>query len=107
VPGDVDRRHVAGCHALIRDGATLARHAADVLEALGRTALESAPGAPPCDPLARAILDALAAGECDLDVLAQATGASAPALLTALSLLEISGAVRSAGASGWSRAGML
>src|SRR5579863_5342994 len=37
VPGDVDRRHVAGCHALIRDGAVLARNAGDVLEALGLT----------------------------------------------------------------------
>ena len=36
VPGDVDRKHVQGCLALIRDGATLARSAEDVLEALGR-----------------------------------------------------------------------
>ena len=35
VPGDVDRTHVQGCLALIRDGAILARHAGDVLEALG------------------------------------------------------------------------
>ncbi len=34
VPGDIDRAHVAGCHALIRDGAILARSAADVLEVL-------------------------------------------------------------------------
>ncbi|HEY1867692.1 MAG TPA: DNA-processing protein DprA [Candidatus Cybelea sp.] len=33
VPGDVDRKHVQGCLALIRDGATLARDAGDVLEA--------------------------------------------------------------------------
>jgi DNA processing protein len=39
VPGDVDRKHVQGCLALIRDGATLARSAGDVLEALGQCAL--------------------------------------------------------------------
>ncbi len=35
VPGDVDRPHAQGCLALLRDGATLARSPADVLEALG------------------------------------------------------------------------
>jgi DNA processing protein len=35
VPGDVERPKVAGCLALIRDGALLVRDAADVLEALG------------------------------------------------------------------------
>ena len=36
-PGDVARPKVAGCLALIRDGATLVRNAADVLQALGHT----------------------------------------------------------------------
>jgi DNA processing protein len=43
VPGDVDRKHVAGCLALIRDGATLARSPQDVLESLGRLALAPRP----------------------------------------------------------------
>jgi DNA processing protein len=34
-PGDVERPKVAGCLALIRDGATLVRHAGDVLAAMG------------------------------------------------------------------------
>jgi DNA processing protein len=34
-PGDVDRPKVAGCLALIRDGATLARNADDILEGIG------------------------------------------------------------------------
>ena len=45
VPGDVDRKHVAGCLALIRDGATLARAPQDVLEALGRLSLAPPPAA--------------------------------------------------------------
>jgi DNA processing protein len=47
-PGDVDRPKVAGCHALIRDGATLVRDAADVLAEL------RLPGARSVPPLERA-----------------------------------------------------
>jgi DNA processing protein len=39
-PGDVDRPKAAGCNALIRDGATLVRDAADVLAALGLASAE-------------------------------------------------------------------
>ncbi len=60
-PGDVDRPKAAGCLALIRDGATLVRDAADVLEALGLPPAtdEPAPVALPLlpasgDPLGRA-----------------------------------------------------
>ncbi len=35
IPGQVDRPECAGCLALLRDGATLVRHAQDVLESLG------------------------------------------------------------------------
>jgi DNA processing protein len=50
VPGDVDRPKVAGCLALIRDGAVLVRHAADVLAEMGLAA------APP--PAAHRVADA-------------------------------------------------
>ncbi|MBV8150751.1 MAG: DNA-protecting protein DprA, partial [Candidatus Eremiobacteraeota bacterium] len=69
VPGDVDRKHVQGCLALIRDGATLARSAADVLEALGATpplALQ-APETSPADSVEAAVLTALDAGASTLD----------------------------------------
>ncbi len=105
VPGDVDRRHVAGCLALIRDGATLARGAQDVLEALGRLALAPppAPVSRPADPIAAALLDALEAGASDLDELVAASGVSACAALAALTLLELEGAVESCGASRYAR----
>ncbi len=95
VPGDVDRRHVAGCHALIRDGATLARDAAAVLEALH---LPSARGGEPepgavVDPLAGALLAALADGEAEVDTLATACNATAAAALAALALLELDGRI--------------
>ncbi len=43
VPGRVDSRSTAGCLALIRDGATLVRHARDVEEALGELIPTRAP----------------------------------------------------------------
>jgi DNA processing protein len=102
VPGDVDRRHVAGCHALIRDGAILARSAADVLEVLN----------PSLGPLssrvaraagvsreAGALLDALAAGERDLDELVEATGMGPAQALAELAMLELEGAVERRGAT--------
>jgi len=105
IPGDVDRRHSAGCLALIRDGATLARSAADVLEALGVAQRPLARGnaRAPDDPLARAILDALDDGERDLDTIVAETGAPAPAVLAALTLLELCGCVDVRGPARYAR----
>src|SRR5581483_11368189 len=76
VPGDVDRKHVAGCHALIRDGATLARCAEDVLEALGRLPIPSRPPAERnvADPAARALLDAIDGGAATFGGVVTASG---------------------------------
>ena len=96
VPGDVDRRHVAGCHALIRDGATLARHAGDVLEALGMAnPLPLALDDPIAieDPLAATLLDALDGGPAGMDDLVARAGADAAAVMAALTLLELRGAI--------------
>jgi DNA processing protein len=94
VPGDVDRPHVAGCHALIRDGATLARDARDVLADL-RIAhaipQERAAVAAPQDPLG--VLRALSAGERTLDDIVRDLGEPAPRVLSALSMLELQGAI--------------
>lgn len=96
VPGDVDRRHVAGCHALIRDGAILARNAEDVLEALGLTKPLSVPLAEAAridDPLAQTLLDALGDGPAGVDDLVGRAGAGAPAVMAALTLLELRGLI--------------
>lgn len=99
VPGDVDRAHAAGCHALIRDGATLARDPRDVLEELGIRPLQPdpsrrrSPEAQVSDPLQRALLRCLRAGERTLDELVNETGESAHRLLAAISVLELAGAV--------------
>lgn len=97
VPGDVDRPHVAGCHALIRDGATLARSPQDVLDDLGLAPICAAPResraspAETSDPLQRSLLKMLASEERTLDELLLETGEPPSRLLAALSLLELSG----------------
>jgi len=97
-PGDVDRPKAAGTNALIRDGATLVRHAADVLDALGIAA-------PPRrvtgvrvegrrrDPLEDALLRCLAAEPLTLDAVVTRTGCSVPDALARLVGLELDGAI--------------
>jgi DNA processing protein len=98
VPGDVDRLHVAGCHALIRDGAILARNAADVLEVLH---LQGTPPQPAIerDGAAGELLRALRRGESDLDDLVDATGVAPAQALAELAMLELEGVVERRGAT--------
>jgi DNA processing protein len=102
VPGDVDRPHVAGCLALIRDGAILARGASDVLEVLcmRQTSLHltlSSDDRDDADPLAREILARLQAGECNLDTLIAESDAGASATISTLTMLEMEGTVERTG----------
>ncbi len=106
VPGDVDRAHVQGCLALIRDGATLARGPHDVLEALGRPLLlplGSRRAAAARDPTAIALLRALEGGASGFDDIVAASGVEPSAALAALALLELEGAVESRGAATYAR----
>jgi DNA processing protein len=105
VPGDVDRKHVQGCLALIRDGATLARHPADVLEALGLRLLPRPPRAQlkPRDPTAAALLAALDSGASALDEIVAASRIAAPSALAALAMLELDGEVEQRGAATYAR----
>jgi DNA processing protein len=84
-PGDVDRPKVAGCLALIRDGALLVRDAADVLAQLG---LASGRRPPPRKPLAdpgsdlgRSVIERLTLEPASIDALLD--GADSPAALLA------------------------
>lgn len=105
VPGDVDRKHVAGCLALIRDGATLARTPQDVLEALGRLSLACAPATPPppCDPIAQMLLATIDSGVSELDEIVAASGIAASTALATLTVLELDGFVELLGASTYAR----
>ncbi len=95
LPCDVDRRSGAGSLALLRDGATLVRDAADIVEAMGllrrQAALPEAPEEPalPSD----ALLALLAAGEASLEALLAASALPAGELIGRLNLLELGGAI--------------
>lgn len=102
VPGDVDRAHVSGCHALIRDGAILARSAQDVADdlrlgtALPTQARESrarSDDGAEDDPLQAQIQRLLRAGERSLDELLAHTGAAPAETFAALSMLELRGII--------------
>lgn len=99
-PGDVERPKVAGCLALIRDGAILARDAADVLAELGiaiakpATSARAQPLAPPCDTLGRVLWDRLASGPAHADVLVAASGLGPAAVLGRLAELVAEERVR-------------
>lgn len=100
VPGSVLNGRNRGGHALIRDGAKIVETADDILGEL------RGPGVVPSAPLAgsnavvssssgRALLDALLPGEaCDVDAMMRATGLDGPAVLRALTDLELAGLVR-------------
>lgn len=101
VPGPVDRGGHAGCHRLLRDGATLVETADDVLEAIGvgrpraGDAAAALPGAaapaPPAGPAA-VVWGALDLDEArDADDLARRTGLSPDVVGAALTTLELDG----------------
>lgn len=103
VPGSPMDPRAGGCNALIRDGATLVRDAADVAEALaaaGGTALpdlpptrEEAPVAAP-EGSGNRLLDLLGAAPVAEDLLIRELGCPAAALAAALIDLELAGLVQ-------------
>ncbi len=95
VPGQVTNRLAAGCNALIRDGARLIQHAQDVFEELGITVMPTAPSANqiPVTPLQQVILDALERQPLGIDDLAVEHQVQVPAVLGALTELEVMGLV--------------
>jgi DNA processing protein len=99
-PGDVDRPKVAGCLALIRDGAVLVRGAADVLAGLGLAFGRSPPPEPvpkPDSELGRRIVQRLAQGPAGIDALLldgrDAAALPAALLLACIGELLVSGAI--------------
>jgi DNA processing protein len=98
-PGDVARPKVAGCLALIRDGATLVRNAADVLAALDLAPPARADAEPPAartapvSALAARLLAALADGAATPTALVERSGALPSLALAALGELLAGGIV--------------
>ncbi len=105
VPGSIFSRRSEGCHALIRDGAALARTPADVLGELGlahvgsgsaRTAASGVESAALPDDQRR-LLEVMGDAPRTIDELAGLTGPSSAALAAMLTELEIAGRVRMEG----------
>jgi DNA processing protein len=92
VPGEITSALSAGTNSLLRQGATPATGAADVLEAIGVEASTPVVRAPESG-VAKALLDALAAGASTLDELSRSTALAAGELAAALALLELEGVV--------------
>ncbi len=106
-PGDVARPKVAGCLALLRDGATLVRDAADVLAALGLAPARTACGpepAPPATPAERVLarLDEAPAGA---DELVASSGLPAALALALLGEMLAAGEVVEGGDGRFRRSG--
>jgi DNA processing protein len=103
VPGPVDNPASAGCHRLIREGATLARSADDIIEALGTGLSPGAPGEPTkslplpppeLDGTGRQVWDFLADGPRHVDAMTQQLGLPVTELTRTLMGLEMKKVVR-------------
>ena len=104
VPGNITSPQSAGCNALIKQGATPITDVADILSVLTpkQTASRHQTKLPiGSTPAESAIIAQLAAGVRDGDQLQEQTGLSATELSTSLTMLELSGAIRSLGANQW------
>lgn len=99
VPGQIDRPGSAGCHALIREGATLVTRGQDILDDISVLPLQESAAAgetarPPLAPAEQSIVDALGNGASLVDELLLATSLSLPEINAALLKLEIQGRVQ-------------
>ncbi len=103
VPGNITSPMSSGCNALLKQGASVALSAQDIIEVVAPGLLTPqvslALGNTPTEV---AILEQLAAGIRDGDEIQRITGVSAVELATALTMLEIAGSVRALGSNQWS-----
>jgi DNA processing protein len=91
VPGHPSFAGAEGANGLLRDGAALVRRASDVLDELHIEPPAARPGRAPQDALVAALPRGVPLG---VDELAARCGSAVPELLTRLSVLELTGAVR-------------
>jgi len=107
LPGSIHSPFSKGGHRLIRDGAKLVETAQDILEELAVAApaqrmVASAP-TEMADPDARAVVGALGHDPTDVDTLVARTGLTAPAVVAALTALELERVVASLPGGRWQR----
>lgn len=93
IPGSIHSPVARGCHQLIKQGAKLVETAQDILEEIAWSASASLPAPAAANDNPDPILVALGHDPCGVDELAERTGLTADALLTALLALELAGQV--------------
>ena len=104
VPGNITSPQSAGCNALIKQGATPVTCAEDIISVVAPEAMPAASqpklplGTTPAETI---IIEQLARGVRDGDELQKTAKLSATEFSTALTMLELSGAIRSLGANQW------
>ena len=98
VPGSVHDPAARGCHALLREGATLVEHAGDVLDEIGwgcpaaaAPPSQAAAGAETDEPEERQVLEALGHEPLTLDALRQRSGLTLDRLSSILLTMELKG----------------
>lgn len=103
VPGNITSPLSAGCNALLRQGATPATSAQDIIEAIAPTMQTATQTSLPlgATPLETRIITLLSQGIRDGDQLQQQSGATASEFNSALTMLEIQGHITALGANTW------
>lgn len=102
VPGNITSPMSVGCNQLLKQGATPITSADDILEVIAPDLLTSQSILPlGSTPLETNIIELIASGIRDGDELQQKASSSATDLSTALTMLELSGAIKNLGANQW------
>lgn len=102
VPGNITSPMSLGCNALITQGATPLLNSDQVLEVIAPDLLSGQASLfRSNDPLQQKILDLINSGVRNGDELQQTIGCSATELSTALTMLEINGAIHALGGNQW------
>ncbi len=97
VPGPINSPTSAGAHRLIQQGAKLVHDVRDILEEISPTFQASAKSAPPASPRLTVddpVLDILGTEPVQLEELVQASGLSAPEVMSRVTMLELQGLIR-------------
>jgi len=98
VPGSIYSLNSGGCNELIRQGATLVRNSADILEALGYAGPQIKKNTPAgVTPEENLILKALNEEALEMDKIIAATGLAPQTVLSSIPVLEIKGLVKNIG----------
>jgi DNA processing protein len=103
VPGNITSPLSAGCNKLLSQGATPLLSADDVLEKLGMTAIAEQDGQTPLVHTdgERLIIEMIKSGTTDGDQIILELGQTASEFNRSITMLELSGLVRSLGANRW------